>query len=130
MVGYDKNMQKGDFGLFGAIRNGAATVGDWLQDSGFFRQTAEDGSTSGGWGTDSINALSGIGSAWLGLQQYRLAKDSFKENRRRFDLNYNNQVQAYNTNLQERERARLAAAGVNGNDRVAALSSYMKSNGI
>lgn len=62
-----------------------------------------------GWGGLALGAASALGNAWMGMKQYGLAKDSLKENRRQFDLNFNAQKQMVNSQLEDRQRARNAS---------------------
>lgn len=56
-----------------------------------------------------LGALQGLGNAYMGMKQYGLAKDMFKENKRQFQMNYDAQRKMTNSALADRQRARLAA---------------------
>lgn len=75
--------------------------------SNFLQQKRADGSTTGGYGQAALQTFSGLTNAWLGMQQYNMAKDALKENKRQFNLNYGAQSKAYNEQLESRQVARL-----------------------
>jgi len=73
-----------------------------------------------------LNALTGVAGAYVGWQQFKTAQDSLKENKRQFNLNYEASKKNYNTTIEDRQRARVAA-----NPRAyQSVSSYMTKNGI
>lgn len=67
------------------------------------------GITTQGWAPIAL----GLGQAVLGGIQgsraTKLANDQFKEAKRQFDLNFNAQRQSINTQLEDRQRARVAS---------------------
>ena len=79
-----------------------------------------------GWGGLAVNAAGGLASAFLGMKQYGLAKQTLEENKRQFGLNYAAQRQTTNTRLEDRQRARVAA---NANA-YQSVGDYMAVNGI
>ena len=62
-----------------------------------------------GWGGLALGAAQGLGSAWMGMKQYGLAQDMFKENKRQYNQNYAAQKSMINSQLQDRQRARVAS---------------------
>lgn len=56
-----------------------------------------------------IGALSGLTSAYLGWQQFNLAKDQLAQSKKIFNLNFGAQAQSVNTQLEDRQRARVAS---------------------
>ena len=79
-----------------------------------------------GWGDLALNAAGGLTSAFLGMKQYGLAKQTLAENKRQFQLNYDAQKQTTNTRLEDRQRARVASnAGA-----YQSVGDYMAVNGI
>lgn len=79
-----------------------------------------------GWGGLALNAAGGLASAFLGMKQYGLAKQTLEENKRQFGLNYAAQRQTTNTRLEDRQRARVAS---NANA-YQSVGDYMAVNGI
>lgn len=71
--------------------------------------TNANGAQQAGWGGLALGAAQGIGNAWLGMKQYGLAQDMFKENKRQYNQNYAAQRQSTNTRLEDRQRARVAS---------------------
>ena len=62
-----------------------------------------------GWGGLALGAAQGLMGGYLGMQQLGMAKKSFKENQRQFNLNYDAQRRTTNAALADRQRARLAS---------------------
>lgn len=56
-----------------------------------------------------LNALQGFGGMYLGAKNLGLAKDSLRENRRQFDLNFGAQQKLTNKQLHDQAAARAAA---------------------
>ena len=79
----------------------------------------------GGWGGMALGAASGIGQSLMSMKQYGLMEDQLKENKRQFDINYAMQRKSFNNQLEDRQRARVAAnAGA-----YESVSDYMKKYG-
>ena len=62
-----------------------------------------------GWGGLALGAAQGLGNAWMGMKQYGLAEDAFEESKRQFGLNYEAQKKLTNSQLADRQRARVAS---------------------
>jgi len=62
----------------------------------------------------------------MGMKQYGIMKDSLKESKRQFNTNFGAQKQMVNSQLEDRQRARLAS---NPNE-YESLSTYMDKNRI
>jgi len=71
--------------------------------------TNQNGVQQQGWGGLALGAAQGISSAFMGMKQYGLAKDALKENKRQFNTNYEAQRTLTNSQLEDRQRARVAA---------------------
>ncbi len=56
-----------------------------------------------------IGALSGLAGAYLGWQQFNLSKDQMAQSKKIFNLNFGAQAQSVNTQLEDRQRARVAS---------------------
>ena len=79
-----------------------------------------------GWGGLALNAAGGLTSAFLGMKQYGLAKQTLAENKRQFQLNYDAQKQTTNTRLADRQRALVAR----NPSAYQSVGDYMAVNGI
>lgn len=79
-----------------------------------------------GWGGMALGALQGLGSAYMGMKQYGLMEDSLKQNQAQFEKNYAAQRQMVNSQLEDRQRARLAS----NSGAYESLGSYMDRNRI
>lgn len=93
---------------------------------GFLQQRNKDGSTFGGWGTSALGIAQGLGSAWMGMKQYGLAKDTLQNNKDQFNKNYAAQKQTTNSALEDRQRARVAS----NSGAYESVGNYMTKNGI
>lgn len=62
-----------------------------------------------GWGQLGLGTVGTLGNLYMGMQQYGMARDQLRENRRQFDLNYGNQRDMINTRLADRQAARVAS---------------------
>ncbi|WJZ49004.1 hypothetical protein [Pseudomonas phage PA15] len=135
----------GSFGLGGpqtqlqmqmpAVDVNAATSGGSGFMSGFsnifsrdsmFGGVAPSGAQTGGWVMPAL----GIGQAVFGAiganRQQRAARDQLAESRRQFDMNYGAHRQSINTNLEDRQRARVAS----NPSAYESVDSYMNRNRI
>lgn len=80
----------------------------------------------GGWGMGAFDMGKGLLDGYLGLKQYGLAKDTLKENKKQFDLNFGAQQKMTNSRMEDRQNARYSA-NPNAYESPAA---YMKKNGV
>ncbi|AUV61828.1 hypothetical protein HWB52_gp13 [Pseudomonas phage Littlefix] len=80
-----------------------------FSQSGMFGGLDDKGVASGGWVGPAAGIASTIFGAIQGNKQLSMAEDRFKESKRQFDANYNAQRQTTNTQLEDRQRARVAA---------------------
>jgi hypothetical protein len=71
--------------------------------------------TSNLWGNtlQGLNVASGLFQGWNGLQQTRIARDSLKESKRQFNMNWDAQKNLTNQQLWERRNQQIGAAGGN-----------------
>ena len=93
---------------------------DSLRSSGFL---GSDGNQ--GWGGMALGALGGLGSAFMGMQNYGLAKQGLADSREQFSKNYAAQRDTLNTQMEDRQRARVAA-----NSGSEPVDAYMQRNRI
>jgi hypothetical protein len=105
--------------------NGAGGDG-WFSRSGIFGGKDGEGNQTNGWGGMALGVAQGLGGAYMGMKQYGMAQDSLKENKRQFQMNYNAQKKTLNTQLDDRQRARVAS----NPGAYESVDSYMKKNGI
>lgn len=98
----------------------------WLKDNGVIGTTDKNGIKTDGWGGLALGAAQGLGSMYLGMQQYGLAKDTLAQNKKQFDLNYAAQKQNMNTQLEDRQAARVAS----NPNAYQSVGDYMKQHGI
>lgn len=89
-------------------------MGNNANDAGFFSEGGGFGNVMGG-----FNALAG-------LKQLGLAEDTFKFNKEAFSTNLSNQAKTINSQLEDRQRARIASSP----DSYESLSSYMDKNRV
>lgn len=84
------------------------------------------GIRSDGWGGMALGVGQGLAGAFLGAKQFSLAQDSLNENKRQFQLNYDNQRKTMNTELEDRQRARVAS----NSGAYQSVGDYMQKNGV
>lgn len=117
--------------IFGTPNTGAGngfldSMGGWFKDSGFLGSMDANGNKTQGWGGMALGAVQGLGSAFMGMKQYGLAKEAFNESKRQFQLNYDAQKQSTNTALEDRQRARVAS----NSGAYQSVGEYMSANGV
>lgn len=86
----------------------------------------KDGTKVNGWGGMALGGLSSLGNAMMAKKQYGLARDSLKENMRQYNQNFAAQRKMVNSQLEDRQRARVAS---NPNE-YESVGSYMSRNGV
>lgn len=101
-------------------------ISNWMDNSGMLGKKLADGTQVQGWGGLGLGAASGIMNAWMGMQQYGLAKDQLAQSKKAFDMNYNAQVKTTNAALEDRQNARVAS----NPGAYQSTGDYMKKNGL
>lgn len=96
---------------------------EWLKSTGI-TGTKEDP----GWGGMALGAASGLASAYMGMQQYGLARDTLNQHKAEYAANYDAQKRTTNASMEDRQAGRIAAAGPNS--RYQSVGDYMAKNGI
>jgi hypothetical protein len=110
-----------NFSMDGANPEAAGT--DWW--SKLMGGTNQDGMKTTGLVTGGLGALQGLANSWLGFQQLGLAKDQLGFQKDAFNKNYANNVSLTNSQLEDRQRARVAA-----NPNATAVTDYMNQNRV
>ena len=103
---------------------GAAGI-DWSQLL-FGGKDAATGNISQGWVTGGLGAMTGLVSAYTGLQQLQVAKDNLAFQKGAFNKNYGNQVKLTNSQLEDRQRSRV----MDSPGAYESVSNYMAKNGL
>ena len=98
----------------------------YLPDMGnAFDQTNNmTGITDQGWVSGAMGGIKSIGDMYSSMKQFGLAEDQFEEGKRQYDQNYAAQVKNYNTDLEDRQRARVAS----NSGGYQSVSDYMAKN--
>lgn len=79
-----------------------------------------------GWGGMAMGAASGLASAFMGMKQYGLARDTLNQHKQEYAANYDAQKRTTNAAMEDRQRARVASnAGA-----YQSVGDYMDRNGI
>lgn len=94
---------------------------NWLSMDGFVGTP-----NAPGWGGLAIGAAAGLGNLFMGMKNYGLAKKSFNESKRQFDMNWEAQKNLTNAQLADRQAARQAASPGFFED----TASYMAKYGV
>lgn len=136
-----------DFGL-GSALNGASTP-DWFGGMARYGMPAGNGSpialpSSGGmaaggsgfslgnilgkdgWGGLALSGLGTLLNGWMGMQQYGLMQKSLQQSQDQFNRNYSAQRQIVNSQLRDRQAARVAS----NPGAYQSVADYMSQNGI
>ena len=79
-----------------------------------------------GWGGLALGAANSLGNMFMGMQQYGLAKQQLAEGKRQFQANYDAQKQMTNSQLEDRQRSRIAS----NPGAYQSVGDYMKNYGI
>ena len=87
----------------------AAPEKSWLQTSGFLGSTDSRGLKTEGWGMPVLGAAKGLFDSWMAMKSYGLAKQQLAEGKRQFGLNFEAQRSTINSQLEDRQRARVAS---------------------
>lgn len=104
-------------GLFGDLFSRQSLFGGTNPNTGI---------STGGWAPVALGAGQAIFGALQGNKATKLAENQFKESVRQFDLNFNAQRKSINTELEDRQRARVASnAGA-----YEPVSDYLKKNSV
>lgn len=74
----------------------------------------------------ALSGAASLASAFMGMKQYGLAKQQLAENQRQFDTNFGAQQKLTNSNLEDRQLARVAS----NPGAYESVGSYMNKNGV
>ena len=75
----------------------------------FFDKTDANGIKTQGWGDMAMQGIQGLGNSYMAMKQYGLAEDALKEQKRQFNTNFEAQRKMTNSQLSDRQRARVAS---------------------
>lgn len=84
------------------------------------------GIDNNGFALPALQGINGLAQSWMGFKQLGLAKDQFNFQKDSFIKQYDQQASSMNTQLEDRQRARLGA-NPNGYQSV---GDYMSNNGV
>lgn len=126
MQGYGGN----SFSLSPALGSGGLGGGGGWQPGLLDKLTGYRDPSNGiqvnGLGSLALGAAQGLGGAFLAMKQYGLAQDALKEQQRQFNLNYQSQRTLINSQLRDRQAARVAS----NPGAYQSVSDYIKQNGV
>lgn len=108
------------------VGGGGPPVNDFSNLWGAMGSTNEKGVRSDGWGGLAIGGAQALSGAFMGMKQYQLAQEALSENKRQFGMNYENQRKTVNTELEDRQRARVAS----NSGAYQSVGDYMQKNGV
>lgn len=89
--------------------NIGSSINNWMKDSGFLGSRDANGMQTQGWGGLALGAAQGLMNGFLGMKQYGLAKKQFNFQKDAWNQNMANQKKTINTQMEDRQRARVAA---------------------
>ena len=85
-------------------------IGDWSRNSGFIgTRDPVSGQMSQGWGGLALGAGQALMNGLMGMRQYGLARRQFEFQKNAWNQNMANQRKTINTQMEDRQRARVAA---------------------
>ena len=99
-------------------------LANYAAPAGFADKLRDFNSQYGSTITGGLEAASGLWEAYNGMQQTKVAKQQMANSLNQWNKSYANQVSSYNTRLEDRQNARVAAQGANQQD----TASYMAKN--
>lgn len=121
------------YGVAGVSMGPASTLASPYQP-GFMDNLAgwkgTDGTEHAGWGGTALGAAQGLFNGWMGMKQYGLAKDQFNFQKDSFAKNWEAQKRTVNTQLQDRQVARVASRDGAPTSPYQSVGAYMNQNGI
>lgn len=112
--------------VIGAANQGGIWNSIFNRNSMFGGTDPETGAVTGGWVSPLASIGGAIFSGMQGQKQLKLAESQFKENKRQFDANFAAQRQTTNTQLEDRQRARVAS----NPGAYESVDSYLKRNSV
>ena len=80
----------------------------WMKDVGMIGGKDAQGNTWDGWGGMALGAAKGLGSLYMGMQQYGLMKDQLQFSKDAFNKNYALNKNMVNSQLEDRQNRRVA----------------------
>lgn len=87
-----------------------SSMNTWLKDNGVIGYTdKKSGNKFDGWGGLALSAGTGLFNAYMGMKQYGLFKDQLNFQKDSFERNYAAQRSTLNSQLEDRQRARVAS---------------------
>lgn len=85
-------------------------IGDWARNSGFIgTRDPISGQLGQGWGGLAFGAAQALMNGLMGMRQYGLARRQFEFQKNAWNQNMANQRRTVNTQMEDRQRARVAA---------------------
>lgn len=104
-----------------------SSFNNWMKNSGVLSSYDKNtGIKTDGWGSLGLGAINSAANLIMGMKQYGLAKDQLNFQKDSFAKNYAAQRTSMNTQLEDRQRARVASnAGA-----YESVGSYMDKNRI
>lgn len=143
-IDFSKLLGYGNYAGYDNMSN-SSILGEFAGGPGGSLQIAKGGGMfdnmlgPNGWGNLALGGASMLGDLFMGMKQYGLAKDTLKFNKEQFWKQYDAQKNLTNSQLEDRQRARLAAdtvQGANGqsvanpNSNYRSVSDYMTQYGV
>ena len=101
------SVMQNSYGLVASVYTIA--YGAWIMQS---KVTVYDGAKvikTQGCGDMAMQGLQGLGNSYMGMKQFGLAEDALKEQKRQFDINFQAQRKSINSQLSDRQLARVAS---------------------
>lgn len=113
-------------GIMSGLSGLLGGLGGLFSQESLFGGVNPNGTQSMGWAMPVVGAGSAILGGINGSKQLKLAQGAQKEGKRQFDLNYEAQRKTTNTQLEDRQRARVAS----NPGAYESVSSYLEKNRV
>lgn len=105
----------------------APSLWDQFSAAPWLNKNDKNGITEQGTFAPLLGAAQGLFNGYLGMKAYGIAKDQLAEGKRQFGLNYDAQRTTTNSQLEDRQRARVSSAPAGAYQSV---GDYMAANSI
>lgn len=113
-------------GFMGNVNTGGLTQGGGSIWDSMLGGTNADGTKTNGWGGLALGLAQGAFGAYNSMKTYGLAQDQLAESKRQFNANYNTQKSLLNTQMSDRQAARVAS----NPGAYQSVGDYMSKNGV
>ncbi len=128
LTNYSPSSFVGDLEGLGALQPTGFMESDFMKN--MLGWKGQDGTQHMGWGGLALGTGQAVFGAWDAMRNYGLQKDQLAFNKSAFAKNWDAQRKTTNSQLQDRQQARLASREGASSNPYQSVGDYMKQNGI